>query len=411
MVDKALAVTPKRMTLYNRHGKAAIRAWGYNTYYGGGSDCLNVLDHRTGERRRAVLTDVVEAVTLMDALPEIEFVMSQFLPEDVDQRIYDRYQMEVMLIVFVSPDFEGCVAAVEMCEVVAGGAEAFQRRPFATCYINVTSGLIANAEALQKCMYLAGKGLPLLYIPLNAGGVNSPVTTAGCMASMNAGTLLGVVLAQLVREGTPVGVPGWNGGPYNLKTMVGNYVLADEQGVPTSMGKYYDLPVFGLGGCTDAKVLDQQCGIEVALSLMTALLHGANIVHDVGFMDSGLQGSLQLHVIAKDTIGWLRAATAGVPVGEEALALDVVDEMGPTGNYLSHDHTLRHFKEPFYSRLADKGPYSQWMERGATTMEDRAAQEVDKILSSHQPQALPADVQRDVKEIVEREQAWIDSRR
>ena len=155
----------------------------------------------------------------MDALPEIDFVMSAVLPEDVDQRIYDRYQMEVMLnnttkpIVFVTPDFEGCVAAVEMCEAVAGGAEAFQRRPFATCYINVTSGLIMNAEALQKCMFLAEKGLPLLWIPLNAGGVNSPVTTAGCMASMNAGILLGIVLAQLVREGTPVGVPGWNGGP------------------------------------------------------------------------------------------------------------------------------------------------------------------------------------------------------
>ena len=193
------------MTLYDRNGKVAMRAGGYNTHYGGGSDCLNILDHRTGQRRRPVLNDVVEAATVMDALPEIDFVMSLFLPEDVDQRIYDRYQMEVMLnnttkpIVFVTPDFEGCVAAVEMCEVVAGGAEAFQRRPFATCYINVTSGLIANAEALQKCMYLAEKGLPLLYIPLNAGGVNSPVTTAGCMASMNAGILLGIVLSQLVR--------------------------------------------------------------------------------------------------------------------------------------------------------------------------------------------------------------------
>jgi trimethylamine--corrinoid protein Co-methyltransferase len=414
VVEKALAMAPKRMTLYDRHGKVAIRAWGDNSYYGGGSDCLNVLDHRTGQRRRAVLQDVKEAVTLMDALPEIEFVMSMFLPEDVDPRVYDRYQMEVMLnnttkpIVFVSPDFEGCVAAVEMCEIVAGGTKAFQQRPFATCYINVTSGLIANAEALQKCMYLAKKGLPLLYIPLNAGGVNSPTTTAGCMASMNAGTLLGIVLAQLVREGTPVAVPGWNGGPYNLKTMVGNYVLADEQGVPTSMGKYYDLPVFGLGGSTDSKVLDQQCGAEVALSLFTALLHGANIVHDVGFMDSGLQGSLQLIAMSDDLIGWIRAATAGVLVNEETLAMDVIDELGPTGDYLSHEHTLTHFKEPYYSRLADKGTYSQWVDRGATTMEERAAQQVDEILSSHKPEPLPADVQRDIKKIVERQQAWID---
>jgi len=417
MVSKALSTTPKHIKLYDRNGKVAMRAGGYNTYYGGGSDCLNILDHRTGERRRPMLKDVQEAATVMDALPEISFVMSLFLPEDVDQRIYDRYQMQVMLnnttkpIVFVSPDFEGCVAAVEMCEAVAGGAEAFQKRSFATCYINVTSGLIANAEALQKCMYLAEKGLPQLYIPLNAGGVNSPVTTAGCMASMNAGILLGIVLSQLVHEGAPIAVPGWNGGPYNLKTMVGNYVLADEQGVPTSMGKYYNLPVFGLGGSTDSKALDHQCGMEATVSLMTALLHGANIVHDVGFMDSGLQGSLQLQVLCNDTIGFLRAATAGVLVNDETLALDVIDELGPTGNYLGHPHTIKHFKEPFYSKLADKGPYSQWVEKGATTMEQRAAKMVDKILETHKPVPLPADVQAAIQKIVEREQQWIDSRK
>jgi len=413
MVERALSMAPKRMTLYDRFGKVAIRAWGTHTHYGGGSDCLNVLDHRTGQRRRAVLQDVKEAIIVQDSLPELDFVMSMFLPEDVDPRIYDRYQMEVMLnhttkpIVFVTPDFQGCVTAVEMCELVAGGAEAFQQRPFATCYINVTSGLVANAEALQKCMYLAEKGVPMLYIPLNAGGVNSPTTTAGCMASMNAGTLLGIVLAQLVRAGTPVAVPGWNGGPYNLKTMVGNYVLADEQGVPTEMGRYYDLPVFGLGGSTDSKVLDQQCGMEATLSLMTALLHGANLVHDVGFMDSGMQGSLQLQVIADDTIGFLRAATAGVLVDDETLALDVVEELGPTGDYLSHAHTLRHFREPFYSKLADKGTYSQWADRGKTSMEERAAKLVDKILEKAQPQPLPTDVQRDLARIVQREQARI----
>jgi len=415
-VEKALSLTPRRMTLYNRNDQVAIRAWGYNTYYGGGSDCLNILDHRTGQRRRAVLQDVKDAVLVQDALPQIDFVMSMVLPEDTDPNIYDRYQMEVMLnnttkpIVFVSPDFEGCKAAVEMCEIVAGGVDSFQQRPFATCYINVTSGLVANEEALQKCMYLAEKGLPLLYIPLNAAGVNSPATTAGCMASMNAGILLGIVLAQLVREGTPVAVPGWNGGPYNLKTMVGNYVLADEQGVSTEMGKYYNLPVFGLGGSTDSKVLDQQCGLETTISLTTALIHGANIVHDIGFMDSGLQASLQLMVIADDFIGFLRAATAGIVVNDETLALDVIEELGPTGDYLSHEHTMKHFREPYYSRLADKGVYAQWLEKGGTTMEQRAAKEVEKILSSHEPEPLPADVQRDIKKVIEQQQTWIDSR-
>lgn len=417
MVTKALATAPKRMTLYDRNGKVAMRAGGYNTYYGGGSDCLNILDHHTNQRRKPVLEDVVNAVRLMDALPEIDFVMSAVLPGDVDQSIYDRYQMEVMLnnttkpIVFVTPDFEGCVAAVEMCEAVAGGEDAFCQKPFATCYINVTSGMIANEEALQKCMYLAEKGLPLLWIPLNAGGVNSPVTTAGTMASMNAGILLGIVLAQLVNPGVPVAVPGWNGGPYNLKTMVGNYVLADEQGVPTSMGRYYDLPVFGLGGSTDSKIIDMQCGFEVTVSMMSALLHGANIVHDVAFMDSGLQGSLPLFVMANDFMGFIRAMTRGVAVNDETLALDVVDELGPTGSYLTHEHTMSHYRDAYYSELMDKGPFSSWEGRGSTTMEARAAQKVDEILESHTVEPLPEDVQEKIKRIVVREQAWIDSTR
>lgn len=417
MVTRALATTPKSITLYDRNGKVAMRAGKYNTYYGGGSDCLNILDHHTGQRRRPVLADVKAASILMDALPEIDFVMSAFLPEDVDQQIYDRYQMEVMLnqttkpIVFVTPDFEGCVVAVEMCELVAGSAAAFQARPFATCYINVTSGLIANAEALQKCMFLAEKGLPQLYIPLNAGGVNSPTTTAGCMASMNAGILLGIVLSQLVRPGAPVAVPGWNGGPYNLQTMVGNYVLADEQGVPTSMGKYYDLPVFGLGGSTNSKIMDQQCAFEATLSLMTALLHGANIVHDVGFMDAGLQGSLPLIAMCNDILGFLRASTAGVVVNDETLALDLIDELGPTGTYMGHDHTVRHFKEAYYSKLIDKNPYSVWQKRGSQSMEQRAGKMVDDILAKHQPAQLPETVQKAIHAVVMREQARVDQKK
>ena len=144
---------------------------------------------------------------------------------------------------------------------------------------------------------------------------------------------------------------------------------------------------------------------------MTALLHGANIVHDVGFMDAGLQGSLQLQVMCNDTIGFLRAATRGVPVDDETLALDVIAELGPTGSYLGHEHTIRHYKEPYYSKLADKGPYSTWADRGATTMEQRAARQVDKILATHKPQALQADVQAAIQAIVDREQKWIDGQK
>jgi trimethylamine--corrinoid protein Co-methyltransferase len=190
--------------------------------------------------------------------------------------------------------------------------------------------------------------------------------------------------------------------------MVANYVLADEQTVATAMGKYYDLPVFGLGGSTDSKVLDQQCGIEVTISLLTALLGGANIVHDIGFMDAGMQGSMQLTVIADDLLSFLRAATAGVVVNKETLALDVIEELGPSGDYLSHDHTFAHFREAHYSDLIDKWSHSQWIDRGGTTMEKRAAEKVDEILERHEPEPLPTEVQKKLKGIVKSEQEWSD---
>jgi trimethylamine--corrinoid protein Co-methyltransferase len=405
MVLKALAVTPKGMTMFDQKGEIAIRAQGHNSYYGGGSDCLNVLDHRTGQRRLAVLQDVVEAQTVQDALPEVSFVMSAFLPSDVSPLIYDRYQMEVMLnhttkpIIFVSPDFEGCVLAVEMAEIVAGGTEAFQRRPFATCYINVTDGLIANQEALQKCMFLAEKGLPQLYIPLGRG----PHSIGGNTAFQYAGVLLGIVLAQLVREGSPIVVPGWGGGLLNMKTMAGSYGMADGQGLALAMGHYYGLPTFGMAGCTDSKVLDAQTGAEIALSLVMQTLEGGHIIHDLGFMDSGLQGSLPLMAICNDWIQWIRHATAGVDVTHEGLALDVVHEVGPSGDYFSHPHTAAHCRDGCYPRLVDMGNYTRWVDQGQMDMAQRAAKLVDRILEEHQVEPLPPDVQRDVHAVVERD--------
>ncbi|MGD9317751.1 MAG: trimethylamine methyltransferase family protein [Anaerolineae bacterium] len=405
MVLKALAVTPKNLTLFDQKGQIAIRATGYNSYFGGGSDCLNVLDHRTGQRRLAVLQDVVDAQRVQDALPEVSFVMSAFLPSDVNPLIYDRYQMEVMLnhttkpIVFVSPDFEGCVLATEMAEIVAGGAEAFQRRPFATCYINVTDGLIANQEALQKCIYLAEKGLPQLYIPLG----NGPHSVGGNTAFQYAGVLLGIVLAQLVREGSPVAVPGWGGALINLKTMAGSYGMADGQGLALAMGHYYGLPTFGMAGCTDSKVLDAQTGAEIALSLVLQTLEGANIIHDLGFMDSGMQGSLPLMAICNDWIQWIRHATAGVDVSHEGMALDVVHEVGPSGNYLAHPHTAAHCRDGCYPGLVDMNTHARWVEQGKLDMAERAARLVDRILEEHRVEPLPPDIQRDVHAVVERE--------
>jgi len=408
LVEKALSTAPKRVTLYDRHGQPALYLEGQRCYYGTGSYCLNIIDHRTGERRQPVVQDIVEGITVCDALPNVDFVMSMFLPSDVDAMVSDRYQMEAMLsyttkpIVYVTNEFSGCVDAVEMAEAVVGGAEALRQRPLAACYINVTTGLRHNEEALQKLLFLADKGLPLLYIPVVIGGISAPITTAGSAVLINAGVLAGLVLSQLNREGAPFIAPGMGGSALDMRTMVSPYCAPDTAGVTHALAHYYNLPMFSLGGCSESKLVDQQAAAEAALTLMIETLNGGNLIHDLGYLESGLCGSLAQLVICDEIVGWLEHFMAPVEINDETLALDLIDEAGPDGQFLDSKHTLTHFQEHWYPGVFERGNYDQWQAAGGKSLGERAAERVEEILEEHKPEPLPEDVARKIKAIVRR---------
>ena len=408
LVEKAFSTVPKRVTLYDRNGKAAIFLEEGNCHFGPGSDCLNIIDHRTGERRNPVLQDVVEGMTVCDALPHIDFVMSMFLPADVDAMVSDRYQMEAMLnnttkpIVFVTNEFSGCVDAVEMAEVVAGGPEALKLRPFVACYINVTTGLRHNEEALQKLLFLADRGLPAMYVPVVVSGISGPMTMAGSLALINAGVLVGLVLSQLKREGAPFIVPGWGAEGIDMKTMVNPYCAPEPKGIAHAIGHHYNLPIFGLGGCSESKLVDQQAAAEAALTLMAETLGGANLIHDLGYLESGLCGSLAQLVICDEMVGWLEHMMAPVEINEETLALNLIDEIGPDGQFLDTEHTMAHFRERWYPDVFERGNYDQWQAKGGKSLGERAAERVEKILAEHRPEPLPEDVAQKIRAIVRR---------
>jgi len=408
LVEKAFSTVPKRVTLYDRHGKGALFLEEGNCYFGTGSDCLNIIDHRSGERRKPVVQDIVDGITVCDALEHVDFVMSMFLPSDVDAMVSDRYQMEVMLntttkpIVYVTNEFSGCVDAVEMAEVVAGGAEALKLRPSAACYINVTTGLRHNEDALQKLLFLADKGLPALYIPVIIGGMSGPITLAGSIALDNAGVLLGLVLSQLKREGAPFIVSGMSGGSLDMRTMVSPYCEPDFRGIVHALAHHYNLPQFGLGGCSDSKLVDQQAAAEAALTLMAETLGGANLIHDLGYLESGLCGSLAQLVICNEMVGWIEKMMAPVEINDETLALDLIDEMGPDGQFLDSDHTMAHFRERWYPEVFERGNYDQWLAKGAKSLGERAAERVEEILAEHKSEPLPEAVAREIKAIVRR---------
>ncbi len=408
LVEQAFRTASSEVRMYNRNGEVAMKLGGYNSYFGTGSDCLYIRDHRTGERRKPVASDVVEAARLCDSLPNVDFVMSMFLPADMDVALTDRFQMEVMLnnttkpILFVTNEFSGAQDAVAMAEAVAGGRDALGAKPFVGCYINVTTGLRQNEEALQKLLFLSERNIPFTYVPVTQGGATAPVTVAGSYIAMNAGVLAGLVLSQLKREGAPFIAPGQGGEGLDMRTMVSPYAAPDDRPLCRAMGRHYGLPVFGLAGCSDSKLPDEQAAAEAALTLMSDAIGGANLIHDMGYLESGLCGSLAQLCVCDEIVGWIRHLHKPIALDDEALAVAMIDEIGPDGQYMDHDHTFAHYKERYYPDLFDRDHFANWQAKGGLSLGERAAQKVSRLIEEHKCEPLPAEIAAAVNAVVQR---------
>jgi trimethylamine--corrinoid protein Co-methyltransferase len=408
LVEWALRAAPKRITWANRHGDRVMALEGRNVYYGPGSDCPNVIDIRTGKRRPGTLADIVEAVRIMDALPNIQFLMSFCMASDQPQMIADRYQMQAMLshstkpILFVTTDFPGCVDAVEMAEIVAGDADVLRCNPTCACYINVTSPLVHNAESLDKLLFMAGKGLPCTYNPVVLRGANGPVTAAGAVALGNAGELAGLVVAQLKREGTPVILTGGTQDMLDMRTTGDVYAAPENRVLCVEMAHFYDLPVFGLGGCSDSQQPDEQATAEMALTLLTETLAGSHLIHDVGYLASGMTNSLESLVMGDELINWVKRFMQGLEITPETLALDLIHAAGPKNEFLQSDHTRAHYREDWYPRLMERRNWEAWSAAGGKTFRERARERALTLLETHRSEPLPADVASAIQEVVVR---------
>jgi trimethylamine--corrinoid protein Co-methyltransferase len=396
-VEWAIRAVPKRVVMCDRGGKAAMYLEGYRSYYGTGSDTPFVIDAYTGQRRQAVLADVANVARLVDALPYISFLMCMGIASDVDASISDLCHFAAMVrnttkpIVYTTWSRQNLEAIVEMAEAVAGGSEALQRSPFCALYAEPTAPLTHSRESCEELLYICRKGLPVVYTPGLITGASSPVTRAGAVVQANAELLSGLTICQLIREGTPVVAAGSGMMTMDMSTLLASYGAPEfmlDWCALSEMGHYYGLPIFGFAGVSDAKTFDQQAAAEGALWVLLAAQSGGNLIHDVGYIESGLTTSYEMLVSMNEVVGAVSRFMEGVEVSEETLALDVIDGVGPGGHFLGEMHTVRHFRENWYPRLYDRRNRADWEAGGRLTLGDRARAQVQQILETHQPPPL-----------------------
>jgi trimethylamine--corrinoid protein Co-methyltransferase len=402
-VEDAVATAPSRVVLSDRKGEPRLFLEAHRTYFGTGSDLPNTLDLETGKRRLSLLSDVENASRLVDALPNLDFVMSMALPSDVHSETSDRHSFLAMMkntvkpIVFTAWDEVGLADIIRMSETVAGGPEELAQRPFLLAYLEPTSPLQHTEAVLKKVLLMADKGLPMVYAPGAVDGASTPVTSAGSLAVGNAESLSGLVIAQLRRKGTPF-VLGSGNGPLDMRTLVAPYGSPEYMlhclGMAELAHHYYHLPVWGFAGCSDSKGPDVQAGIESALWILWTALAGANLVHDVGYMESGLTCSYEMIVLGDEVIGMVRRLLEGIRITNDTLPLDVIDEVGPGGDYLTAPHTTEHYRSVWYPRILDRRPYESWDSAGKPTAGEKARETARELIATHKPSPLPQETSR-----------------
>lgn len=403
VVEEALHSAPSQIVLYTRDGKPAMILEGHRTYYGTGSDLPFTLDLESGVRRPSVLEDVARAARLADALPHLDFVMSMAQASDIDAATSDRQAFATMIenttkpIVFTAWDEHGLADIVSMAEAVSGGADELAQQPFLLGYLEPTSPLQHLEEVMRKLLLMADKGLPFVYAPGPIEGASAPVTSGGSLAMAVAEGLSGLAIAQLRRPGTPF-LFGSGSGPLDMKTTVSTYFgpefMRHCMAVAEMAHFYYNLPVWGFSGCSDAKVPDAQAGAESALWILWTELSGANLVHDIGYIESGLTCSLEMMVISDEIIGCVRRLLSPFDLSPESLALGVIDQVGPGGDFLATAHTRNHFKECWYPSIFDRRTHQGWTEAGGHSASETAREIAREILCTHQAEPLPTSISR-----------------
>jgi trimethylamine---corrinoid protein Co-methyltransferase len=411
MVDRAIAQAPQRVVLGNRQGERKVFLEGDKYWFGPSVDCIDYLDPLTDERRRFSSDDCRVTVTVADALPNFTWVMTIGMAHDVPADIADRVVAKQVFtytqkpLVFCCKDTNSVRDIYEMALLIAGGEARFKQAPTIVHYSEPISPLVYYDPAVEKILFCAEKGIPLINFPAPQGGATAPVTFAGELVQASAESLSGLVLAQLVQPGAPF-IYGAFTTVMDMRTTIFSYGAPEMSlmvGAMAQMAQRYHLPFFGTAGCSDAKFPDAQAAAETAFSCLASALVGANLIHDAGsWLDHGSLASPGFMVLVNEILYMVNQFSGGITVNDETLALDVMDHVGPGGNYLNEDHTLKHFKDNWYSNLFDRSIYANWVERGGKRFEDRLREKTAKVMS-HQPAPLPADV---AKEIEKMAQLW-----
>lgn len=408
LVEDCLKSVPSEIIIYNQIGQETMKLGGNNVYFGLGTDLIRTVDLETDKLRLSVLQDVKNAAKISDYCQEVDFIASFALPSDVPRNLMYINCIKAMIENSVKPVFftaagkEDLEYIIRMAEIVAGGEKELKSKPFLIHYSEPTAPRSHSYGAVSKLFLCAEKEIPICYTPADLLGGTSPVTLAGGIVQANAEALSGIVLHQLIKKGAPI-ISGFAVVPLDMRSAVITYGSPEEHLTNSACADifhYYNIPMWSTVG-SDSHCLDQQAAMEHAFGILLAAMDGANLIHDIGYLGQGLVGSPVSIVMCNEIISYVKRFIQGFDIGKNFMAIDVIRDVSPRGDYLSHIHTLNNFrKELWRPKFINRDAPETWTNKGSKSYGDRIKEHTLKVLETHKVAPFAQSIQQKLNEIL-----------
>ena len=401
VVTRALAAAPRVVRLFDTSGTLTHEIGGDRQYFTPGSAAVSLLDGATGDARPPTTRDYVRYVQLAAALPLFASQSTAFVPADVPAPISDSYRLYLGLLHGTKPVVTGtfsaasCALMEDLLLAVRGTREELRAKPLAIYTCCPTSPLAWSADSAATFVACARSGIPVEIVPMPLSGFIAPVALSGTLTQLTAEALSGVVLAQLAREGAPV-LFGCASTAFDVRhetTPLGSPEAALLACGAAQIGRHLGLPTQAYVGLSDAKLLDAQAGMETAYGAALGALGGINQIAGPGMLDFVNTFSLEKLVVDHEICAAATRLRARVsaPLGPVA---PLIEELLREGHLLIAADTRRRFKTEISvpGAVIDRASRQRWAEEGRTTIGQRAAAEIERLLRAYHPPERPAEV-------------------
>ncbi|MFN8505867.1 trimethylamine methyltransferase family protein [Kouleothrix sp.] len=392
VVDRALASAPREFLLYGRDGQPHATIGGDHVHFTPGSSGLKILDHRSGETRPASTRDFVEYARLCDGLEHIANLATAFSTNDIEPQVSDAWRLYLALTNSRKPVVSGAFTEhgvprmAELMQLFRRDRADLIARPMSIFTITATGFFRYGEDSCQNLLDCAAYGIPIEIVPVTLMGLIAPVTLVGATVFHTADVLAGVVMAQLVKPGTPVlfgGAPA----TFHMKTAQSPMAAIEALYLDVAyvaVGRALGLPTQSYMALGEGKFIDAQAGAETFGGALLAALAGVNSVSGPGMLDYVLTFSLAKLVLDDELCAQALHFTRELAVKDDLPTLDLVRGVLAEKHLLTHEHTLKHWPGELYlpGPLYDRTNREQFAKAGGHELIARANAEVDRRLAA-----------------------------